>query len=107
MFGEKSSRKINNPISFGHLDHINNLWIISRSDLIIKEEDNTILKYNKHGDIVAVPFVFEWLKDKNKRVYDSIDFQPMRTLPPNIYNSFTGYKIHDDIKHNPDTAGRG
>jgi hypothetical protein len=94
--------KINNPISFGHIDHKGDFWTITRQELITKEEDNIIKKYNKQGEIIGVPFVLEWLKDNNKRVYECVEFQPMIDLPPNIFNTFTGYKIHHDIKNNPD-----
>jgi hypothetical protein len=43
-----------------------------------------------------VSFVLELLKDKDMRTYDQIDFIPMQEVPPNIYNTFTGYKVMDE-----------
>ena len=38
-------------------------------------------------------FLNEWLKDKNMKTYDQIDFLPMQKLNDNIYNTFTGYQV--------------
>ena len=33
-----------------------------------------------------------WLKDEKMRTYEKIDFLPGQTAPPNVYNTFKGYK---------------
>ena len=59
-------------------------------------ENLQIGKYNKKGEIIVVPFVNEWLKDKNIRTYDRLIFLSMQEALSNIYNTFTGYKVMND-----------
>ena len=93
---EKKVFKINFPISFGIINHLGDLTIVNKLQLMTTYENVQIRKYNKKGDIIVVPFVNEWLKDKNMRTYDQIDFLPMQEAPENIYNTFTGYKVMND-----------
>jgi len=93
---EKKVFKINFPISFGIINHLGDLTIVNKLQLTTTYENLQIRKYNKKGEIIVVPFVNEWLKDKNMRTYDQIDFLPMQEAPSNIYNTFTGYKVMND-----------
>lgn len=90
---EKNVFKIKYPISFGVINNKNDLTRVSRHELLELYENLEIRKYNKKGDVIVVPFVGEWLKDTNMRVYDQTDFLPMQEVPPNIYNTFTGYQV--------------
>ena len=90
---EKNVFKIKFPISFGVINHNKDLEIVSRQDLIHIYENLQIRKYSKNGEINNVCFVNEWLKDKNMKTYDQIDFLPMQKLNDNIYNTFTGYQV--------------
>jgi len=90
---EKNVFKIRFPISFGIINHRDEIVLYNKGKLIELYENLLIRKYNKQGEINLVPFVNEWLKDKNMRTYDEIDFLPMQETPPNIYNIFTGYQI--------------
>ncbi len=50
----------------------------------------------KKEKLIWFLFFSEWLKDKDMRTYDQIDFLPMQEVPPNIYNTYTGYKVMDE-----------
>jgi hypothetical protein len=93
---EKNVFKIRFPISFGVITHKNEIMIHNKQQLLTSYENLQIRKYDKKGEINLVPFVPEWLKDKDMRTYDQIDFLPMQEVPPNIYNTFTGYKVLDE-----------
>jgi len=93
---EKKVFKINFPISFGIINHLGDLVLVNKLQLETTYGNLLIRKYDKKGEINEVPFVNEWLKDKNMRTYDQIDFLPMQEVPSNIYNTFKGYKIMNE-----------
>ena len=93
---EKNVFKIRFPISFGVIDHKGEIKIHKKEELITLYENLQIRKYDKKGEINLVPFVSEWLKDKDMRTYDEIDFLPMQEVPPNIYNTFKGYQMMNE-----------
>jgi hypothetical protein len=94
---EKNVFKIRFPISFGIINHQGDVTLQTRQQLLTSYENLQIRKYDKKGEINLVPFVSEWLKDKDMKTYDQIDFLPMQEAPPNIYNIFTGYKIMTEL----------
>jgi hypothetical protein len=93
---EKIFFKIRFPISFGVINHQGDVTPHNRQQLVTQYENLQIRKYDKKGEINLVPFVSEWLKDQDMRTYDQIDFLPMQEVPPNIYNTFTDYKVMDE-----------
>jgi hypothetical protein len=93
---EKNVFKIRFPISFGVIDHKGEIKIHKKEELITLYENLQIRKYDKKGEINLVPFVSEWLKDKDMRTFDEIDFLPMQEVPQNIYNTFKGYQIMNE-----------
>jgi len=49
------------------------------------------------SDQVNEGFLDDWLKNKNKKSYDKVDFKPYGKVKPNIYNLFKGFKYHPKI----------
>ena len=51
----------------------------------------------KNGKIREIDFFKKWKKDKNKRMYQKLDWIPNEKFnDPNIYNTFKGFKLNDD-----------
>ena len=95
---EINNFKINNPCMFGTINFEGNLILRDRKEFIILHENLTYIKKDKKtGEDVETEFCKTWLKDKNIKTYEKIDFLPMQTPPKNIYNCFNGYNI---IKNN-------
>ena len=100
---EQNVFKILRPISYGIIDNTGEFYKpLSRQQLIDTYENLLITKIKKsksekHEDEkIEVLFVKEWLRDKEIRTYDKIDFLPMIEAPPNIFNIFNGYQIEKE-----------
>ena len=90
---EKYNFKIENPITFGTINKEGKLIIRKEQDFRILYKNLRYKTTNKKGKSIDVSFTEEWLKDKDMRSYDKIDFLPMFPNVPNyIYNSFDGFK---------------
>jgi hypothetical protein len=93
---EKTNFKLMNPFMFGTETPEGKLILRSEHDLMGVYRNKLFSTMTKKG-VVNVSFVNEWLKDKTMRTYDRMDFLPCQQCPPNIDNTFKGFKA--ETKH--------
>lgn len=63
------------------------------------EEKFIEAKYDKNGNVIQeekieyieTQFISKWVKDRNMRQYDKLDFLPQQTAPENVFNTFSSY----------------
>jgi len=92
---EKSHFKVMNPVLY--CQESNNKLIKRNKKTYLDAFENVFYNETKEEDgkpiIVKKPFIGKWMKDEVILTYDKFDFLPMQQVPPNIYNTFKGYKI--------------
>jgi hypothetical protein len=86
---EVNNFKVMNPIMFAEK---NNSKLILRK---ITDFNTAYMNVNyieeKKGDTEKKSFVKRWVLDETIKTYNRIDFQPMKIVPNDVYNSFNGY----------------
>ncbi len=63
-----------------------------RMDIVDKETIEHIL-----NEQVPEGFLEKWLKSKDKKTYDKVDFQPYKETSKRVYNTFKGFPHHKKI----------
>ena len=82
---EKTHFKITEPLSYATVKDDGSLVLRNKKDFMDVYEN-----YCPAG--VDFDFVPHWFKTPSMRTFERIDFLPRQQAPPNIYNTFTGYK---------------
>jgi len=89
---EKNKFKVMNPLSFCYL--LNGEFIECNKQTFKDTFENVNYeKKNKDNKIKKVNFVRRWLTDETLKTYEKIDFLPKAETSPNVYNTFTGFKV--------------
>lgn len=68
------------------------------SDARIKFANHKVNKLNpKTLEVSTVPFLNEWLEDRERRDYERCDFIPNRErCPPTVFNLFNGFRVEEE-----------
>jgi hypothetical protein len=103
---EKTHFKTMRPVQFIEILKDKSLYIRDSKDLYkayenkyFNEEKFIEAKEDKNGNIIQeekieyieTQFISNWVKDRDMRQYDKIDFLPQQTAPDNVFNTFSGY----------------
>jgi len=86
---EINNFKVMNPIMFAEKN--NNKLILRKITDFNTAYMNVSYIEEKKGESEKKSFVKRWVLDETIRTYNRIDFQPMKTVPNDVYNSFNGY----------------
>jgi len=103
---EKTHFKTMRPVQFIEILKDKSLYIRDSKDLYkayenkyFNEEKFIEAKEDKNGNIIQeekieyieTQFISNWVKDRDMRQYDKIDFLPQQIAPDNVFNTFSGY----------------
>ena len=104
---EQSNFKILNPIMFGTISHNNNLILRNKKSFVevyenLRYKTDLLSKSTTNEVEKEVSFVSCWLKDATMRTYDELNFFPCQIAPANIYNTFSGFVIENQILYDVD-----
>jgi hypothetical protein len=56
-----------------------------------KEDKNGNITQEEKIEYIEKQFILEWVKDRNMRQYNKLDFLPQQIAPDNVFNTFSGY----------------
>ena len=94
---------IKNPLGFGE-ETSKGLIVRNRVDFSTLTEPDIYYKEGKKG-VEERNLFKDWLKDKDRRQYDQIDFIPtLGTVPYGIYNTFKGFAFSGTCCPMPDAV---
>ena len=92
---EETVFKVVKPVAFYQARSDGSGYIVTSEERIKSAYRNVI--YDKVVETKAGPttksasFINEWLSDPKMRFYDRTEFDPSRSVPADVFNSFTGY----------------
>ena len=89
---EKSNFKVLTPLLYATINSQGELILKNKNDFCNAYENLKFKYENEKGEEKEKQFINVWLKDEKMRTYEKIDFLPGQTVPPNIYNTFKGFK---------------
>lgn len=87
---EMNNFKLLEPMAYCIINDNNEVSIRKKGEFIDVYQNKRIMDYDK-GKKVA--FTDRWMEDEQIRVYDKLEFKPCLETPPNVYNTFDGFKV--------------
>ena len=97
---------VKRPLSFC-IQYEDDIGCYNRADFSALVEEDEYQVCLKDGVIENRNVFKKWLKDKNKRSYERIDFIPTyKEIDPKIYNTFKGFNFRGENNSNPEAVRR-